>query len=199
MFEPALAGAQVGVEEVAALSELAEKPALLHGVDPRVHVVAQVSLQSEALVLDAAERAPVALFADLEARVRLVHDLLQIQTARLICVADHRFPLCGLVRLVPENATPGHLSIEFERELTDLATSSSSTSQRRSFDTLDFVGLLTFWTPSSFAGTGILRQLSIFEQGTFLCQSVIFDRVTASSIGALLGTFGGRVGIFRPA
>ena len=146
MFEPALAGAQVGVEEVAALSELAEKPALLHGVDPRVHVVALVSLQPEALVLDAAEGAPVALFADLEARVRLVHDLLQIQTARLICVADHRFPLCGLVRLVPENATPGHLSSELEGELADLTT---STSQGRFLDILNFIGIFTFWTPAS--------------------------------------------------
>ena len=199
MFEPALAGAQVGVEEVATLSELTEKLALLHTVDPRVHVVARVSLQPEALVLDAAERALVTLVADLEARVWLVQDLLQLQTARLVRVADHGFLLFGLVRLVPENATPGHLSIELEGELTDLTTSTSSTSQGRTFYILDFVGLFTFWTPSSYAGTGFLRQLSIFEQGTFLCQSVIFDRVTESSIGALLGTFGGRVGIFRPA
>ena len=146
MFEPALAGAQVGVEEVAALSELAEKPALLHGADPRVHVFAQVSLQSEALVLEAVERALVAFLADLEARVRLVHDLLQIQTARLICVADHGFPLCGLVRIVPENASPGHLSIEFEGELADLTT---STSQGRFLDILNFGGIFTFWTPAS--------------------------------------------------
>ena len=51
MFEPALAGAQVGVEEVATLSELAEKLALLHTVGPRVHVVARVSIESEALSL----------------------------------------------------------------------------------------------------------------------------------------------------
>ena len=146
MFEPALAGAQVGVEEVATLSELAEKLALLHTVDPRVHVVARVSIESEALVLDAAERALVALFADLEACVRFVHDLLQLQTARLVRVADHGFPLCGLVRLVPENATPGHLSIELEGELADLTT---STSQGRFLDILNFVGIFTFWTPAS--------------------------------------------------
>ena len=146
MFEPALAGAQVGVEEVATLSELAEKLALLHGVDPRVHVVARVSIEPEALVLDAAERALVAHLADLEACVWFVHDLLQLQTARLICVADHRFLLCGLVRLVPENTTPGHLSIELEGELADLTT---STSQGRFLDILNFVGIFTFWTPAS--------------------------------------------------
>ena len=150
MFEPALAGAQVGVEEVTALSELAEKLALLHTVDPRVHVVARVSLQPEALVLDAAECALVALLADLEARVWLVHDILQLQTARLVRVADHGFPLCGLVRLVPENATPGHLSIELERELADLTSSTSSTSQGRFLNILNFVGIFTFWTPASY-------------------------------------------------
>ena len=146
MFEPALAGAQVGVEEVATLSELTEKLALLHTVDPRVHVVARVSLQPEALVLDAAERALVTLVADLEARVWLVQDLLQLQTARLVRVADHGFLLFGLVRLVPENATPGHLTSELEGKLADLT---SSTSQGRFLNILNFVGIFTFWTPAS--------------------------------------------------